>query len=293
MPQHTQPSSLTGLFARAALLASACLAAPALAAPPQAVVTVSYDGGAPVTYVLDGYPGANNTQVYLGSYGPGGSLWLVTVNIVADYLNDTVTALNGTITATNNTASSHTFACSFDVPICPGVTEGSFVGGTAKMTLITSGAGQLSCLNGVPVMQMTGNGSVIQSLFYCPFSLSITGSGSISSNTQFGLPLPSQAGPPVVESIGVRQQFTLTSGDQGQGTLGFQWMDANGIPANPCPWDTNADGVVGGADLALIFGTWGATNTCPASLPADLNGDGIVNGGDVGVLLDHWGPCPG
>jgi hypothetical protein len=61
------------------------------------------------------------------------------------------------------------------------------------------------------------------------------------------------------------------------------------VPAPPaCPADLNNDGVVNGADLGLMLGSWGI---CPAPCKADLNSDGIVNGADLGLLLGAWGPC--
>jgi len=56
----------------------------------------------------------------------------------------------------------------------------------------------------------------------------------------------------------------------------------------PCPPscspDLNGDGVVNGADLALVLGQWGPSKgTC-----ADLNSDGVVNGADLAILLGNW-----
>ena len=52
-------------------------------------------------------------------------------------------------------------------------------------------------------------------------------------------------------------------------------------PAAPaCPADLNQDGVVNGADLGLMLGSWGPCPGCAA----DLNQDGIVNGADLGLL---------
>jgi hypothetical protein len=60
------------------------------------------------------------------------------------------------------------------------------------------------------------------------------------------------------------------------------------VPAPPaCPADLNQDGVVNGADLGLMLGSWGPCPGCSA----DLNQDGIVNGADLGLLLGSWGPC--
>lgn len=55
--------------------------------------------------------------------------------------------------------------------------------------------------------------------------------------------------------------------------------------AQPCPADLDGDGVVGGADLGLLLGSWGTPNN-------DLDGDGVVGGADLGLLLGSWGACP-
>jgi hypothetical protein len=53
--------------------------------------------------------------------------------------------------------------------------------------------------------------------------------------------------------------------------------------------DLDGDGIVGGADLGVLLGSWGA---CPPKgpCPADLTSDGIVDGSDLAVLLGAWGP---
>jgi hypothetical protein len=56
----------------------------------------------------------------------------------------------------------------------------------------------------------------------------------------------------------------------------------------PCAGDLNDDGVVNGADLAILLGEWGK---CPGCV-ADLNDDGVVNGADLAILLGAWGECP-
>lgn len=58
--------------------------------------------------------------------------------------------------------------------------------------------------------------------------------------------------------------------------------------------DLNGDGVVNGADLALLLSSFGE---CPSPLVAqcfaDINGDGVVNGADLAKLLSAWGPVVG
>jgi len=48
--------------------------------------------------------------------------------------------------------------------------------------------------------------------------------------------------------------------------------------------DLNGDGVIDGADLAIVLGSWGACAGCPA----DLNGDGVVDGADLAFILGNW-----
>lgn len=47
--------------------------------------------------------------------------------------------------------------------------------------------------------------------------------------------------------------------------------------------DLNNDGIVDGADLAILLGAWGSTDPI-----ADLSGDGEVGGADLSILLGNW-----
>ena len=62
--------------------------------------------------------------------------------------------------------------------------------------------------------------------------------------------------------------------DTGSGTLT--------IAAPYLPADLNLDGLVNGADLALLLGSWGAPGL------TDLNGDGTTDGADLTFLLSAW-----
>lgn len=52
-----------------------------------------------------------------------------------------------------------------------------------------------------------------------------------------------------------------------------------------CASDVSGDGVVSGADLALVLGGWGPCTTCDG----DVNGDHIVDGVDLAFVLTRWG----
>jgi len=68
-----------------------------------------------------------------------------------------------------------------------------------------------------------------------------------------------------------------------------QFTDIGGNTLCLCSPDINGDGVVDGADLAQILGSWGGcAGPCG---PSDLNSDGQVNGADLAQVLGSWGPC--
>jgi len=48
--------------------------------------------------------------------------------------------------------------------------------------------------------------------------------------------------------------------------------------------DFNDDGLVDGADLAILLGAWGSRDP-----KLDLDGDGIIGGADLTILLGNWG----
>ncbi|MCX5640583.1 MAG: S8 family serine peptidase [Planctomycetota bacterium] len=50
--------------------------------------------------------------------------------------------------------------------------------------------------------------------------------------------------------------------------------------------DLDGDGMVGGSDVAVLLGAWGA---CDFDCRADLDDDGAVGGGDLALLLSTWG----
>ncbi|MFO0827105.1 MAG: hypothetical protein U0572_03060 [Phycisphaerales bacterium] len=62
-------------------------------------------------------------------------------------------------------------------------------------------------------------------------------------------------------------------------------------PVPPIPGDVTCDWAVGGDDLAILLGAWGA---CPlggrggAACPADIDANGAVDAADLGILLGNW-----
>ncbi len=60
-------------------------------------------------------------------------------------------------------------------------------------------------------------------------------------------------------------------------------------PPPPCPWDLDANSLVGISELLDLLALWG---TNPGG-PPDFNGDLTVDVLDLLELLANWGPCPG
>jgi hypothetical protein len=48
------------------------------------------------------------------------------------------------------------------------------------------------------------------------------------------------------------------------------------------PYDLNGDGLVNGADLAVLLTNWGGGKQ------GDLNGDGLIDAADLSILLSNW-----
>lgn len=55
------------------------------------------------------------------------------------------------------------------------------------------------------------------------------------------------------------------------------------LPAAPGLVDVNGDGVINGADLAIVLGGWGGPGI------TDFNCDGTTDGADLAILLGAWG----
>ncbi len=75
--------------------------------------------------------------------------------------------------------------------------------------------------------------------------------------------------------------------DLGSGSIVEAAIDDFMVSLAGCPTlpaDVNEDGLVDGADLALVLGAWGVTNA------GDIDGDGATDGADLALLLGAWTP---
>jgi hypothetical protein len=136
---------------------------------------------------------------------------------------------------------------------------------------------------------VTADGDDAHGVFHSPFLLGSSGQGSAAFSTQFGSPFPSQPGPPVYETAGVRHQFSLTDGDTAKfasslyiGSQTDEFAECSG--GEHIVGDLNQDGVVDGQDMLLLLQAWGPCEVCPA----DLNGDGWVDAADLMIMLSNW-----
>jgi formylglycine-generating enzyme required for sulfatase activity len=59
--------------------------------------------------------------------------------------------------------------------------------------------------------------------------------------------------------------------------------------AAQCPGDITGNGVVDGADLALVLAAWGSDGSDEPG--SDINTDGLVNGADLAFVIAAFGPC--
>jgi formylglycine-generating enzyme required for sulfatase activity len=59
--------------------------------------------------------------------------------------------------------------------------------------------------------------------------------------------------------------------------------------AAQCPGDITGNGVVDGADLALVLAAWGSDGSDEPG--SDINADGLVNGADLAFVIGAFGPC--
>jgi hypothetical protein len=140
---------------------------------------------------------------------------------------------------------------------------------------LTTGVGQLLTVSGDPVcVQIGANETLVVTLDYpastngfCTFA----GGTTASSPTYVYATACGLSDFTNLAAIGFpnNQWYVELSGDFGcsDGVLG----------------DLNNDGIVDGADLAILLGAWGSNDPI-----ADLSGDGEVGGADLSILLGNW-----
>ena len=157
--------------------------------------------------------------------------------------------------------------------------------GDTAPTVIATGS-LLSGWTGTP-MDVANNGTIVGFDILFGFRLAwiqVAGAGPIINLRDY---LISQAAPVPDNLLLEVCQAISTDGSTiiGHG-FGGAWI-ATIDPPSVCSADiapAGGDGLVNGADLGVLLGSWGTS-------AADLTGDGITDGADLGVMLGSWGQC--
>lgn len=146
---------------------------------------------------------------YQGDLVDNGGAWALSWNLNGK--PDPV--LSGNVTVENFTDETINFALTVTLPTI--ALPDTFIGGSASVGLTTdSGGGMLGTVDGNPLWTALMDGVAVESLFDAPYSLANAGLGSVGDAESFGSPIPSQDGPALASSIGIRIEFSLTGNDQ-------------------------------------------------------------------------------
>jgi hypothetical protein len=138
-----------------------------------------------------------------------------------DVSSDPDPFINSVFGFTNNTGFTQTYILTSVLPIAPAILGGSLIGGSSQITINDSNFNGTATVTSVAPILGTGfvynaliDGSDVEDLHGPGFSLSAPfAGGGATANAFFGLPGPTQPGPPALASIGIRHEITLTPGD--------------------------------------------------------------------------------
>jgi len=249
--------------------------------------TISVDGGAQFEVPLTRTQLANGNGKYAGSASFDGLDF--TIVYVVDEWSDPMSSVSGQFKCVNSSGATRAIDSGVTFDLCPALAGGTQLGGNFTLLLATnSDGGNVSCISGVPSLCEVSVGDIsAHKMFWCPFSMSSSGSGTMQTGGSFGTPVPSLAGPSSAPTIGSRNHFKLSAGDALTITSNV-FVKSLGS-STPCAGDLNSDGSIDGQDLVTMVSRWGASDS--PCVVADLNEDGIVDGNDLAVLLSQWGNC--
>lgn len=273
---------------------SAAVAAPLQPPPaaPTATLSVAIDSGAPLLFAVTGIVESSGAAKYVVALAPNGTGLQIDVALLVDWKSNPQSGITGTIVVKNNGAAARVVNCAFELPICPPITEGSKLAATVTVKLTTTGPAGMACSQNTPIIQILCNSQTAQTLFICPFSLSISGRGEIGATKSFDAPGGMLPGPASVSTIGVRNVFSITPMAKVTTTHNLTFIDVNGAQPPSCLADLNDSGTVNAVDLVVVLSQWGVTSACPETLVGDISGNGIVDAVDLTMILGAWGPCP-
>lgn len=256
--------------------------------PRSGTLDISVEGRADISVPITGVLQANGKLKYATSLISEDGIEF-SVNYIVDPTNNPTASISGYFQCVNTTSQTKVVDASFVVPACPEMPGGTLFGGTVTLLVTANpGGASINCAPGASSLwEAIVSDRTSHKMFFCPFQMSTTGSGTIQSNGVFGAPIPGLDGPESTKNIGSRNRFSVTPGDSLKVTS-MLVVKSIGSPSG-CSADLSGNGIVDAEDLAIILGNWGPT-TNPCS-PADLDANGTVDAKDVSYLLGYWGPC--
>lgn len=270
-----------------ALIAATNVAGAQITAIAPAQFSYSIDGGAATNVDVPGVQFVNGMYKYSASVSTAEGVDLSITYTVDAASNPTASAI-GQFKCTNNSAVSRGVEAAISFPLCPVYAGGTLFGGSVTLLVVANAdGGGIFCLPGAEsVWQAMIGDEAAHNLYWCPFQMQTTGSGTMQSTSVFGAPIPGKPGPDSAPTLGSRNRLTITAGESLTVTSNFVVKSLG--EASGCVADLNGDGAIDGEDLSLMLGQWGDNNACAAN---DLNNDGLVDGLDLAAMLGSWGPC--
>lgn len=221
MPVSRRSVRIIGVAAGIATLV--CSASTALADVPALQLQITYNGGPPIVLSPAGTgegPMYNYSGTYIDILGAYRVTWSINAN--PDPL------ISSNLVIENLTGSEQTFGLMVTLPTTQALGP-QLMGGSAAVGLTTNAdGGSITSLLGTPIWAAMIDGTNVADLFPDEYEQAHTGTGSSSASSQFGLPIPSMAAPPVNASIGVDINLALTSLDQASITSVFVVTPAPG-----------------------------------------------------------------
>jgi uncharacterized protein (TIGR03382 family) len=199
------------------------------------------DPGLSIQWSVNG--SAVGTITPQGTYNPQTGFWSYSgQNIVDDatgvvlsfsLLGDPDPQISGNLAVSNPALPVVSIVLVVTLPIAPALPLPTQMLGSAALGLTTdAGGGTLAALPGTPVWQGMIDGAPVggTSLLGGGVPLSLPGLGSIGTSDNFGIPVMI-AGPPALNSIGIKIAFSLTQFDQASLTSTFKVIPTPGALA--------------------------------------------------------------
>ncbi len=180
---------------------------------PPFTISIS-DGSNSASWDSDGVDNGDGTFTY------GGEQTETDWDINWNYLHNPDPSVDGFIAVKNPLAVAKTYIITVSAPISPAISPTSLVGGSISGSLTDSGGatGAILSTNGTnPIFTpiIDGVDYLAGTLIggFQQFTVAAKNGSITIPAADFGMPIPSQVGPPALTSIGLRLEFVLSPGD--------------------------------------------------------------------------------